>query len=242
MVRSGRWSISGSASASCGKGTLSPGRLPAGTAVDLSKWRDATPSAYFSEIAGKFKKAGILLYAYDFQFHETFTDHEIERGLQIGQELGGKCMVTSSATVSLAKRMAPFIEKYKLPVGMHGRTNVKDPNEFAGPESFVTAMGYSKYIGVNLDLGHYTAAGFDAVAFIEKHHDRILSIHLKDRQRNEGRSMPFGEGDTPIRECLQLLKRNRWKIPAHIEHDRGGDRVAEFKNSYEFCKQALAVH
>ena len=123
---------------------------------------------------------------------------------------------------------------------MHGRANVKDPSEFAGPASFETALGYSKFIGVNLDLGHYTAAGFDAVAFIEKHHDRILSIHLKDRQRNQGPSMAFGKGDTPIRECLQLLKRNRWKIPAHIEYDRGGDRVAEFKKAFEFCKQALA--
>jgi hypothetical protein len=52
--------------------------------------------------------------------------------------------------------------------------------------------------------------------------------------------MPFGEGGTPIRECLQLLKRNRWKIPAHIEHDRGGDRVAEFRKSFEYCRRALA--
>jgi sugar phosphate isomerase/epimerase len=222
------------------QGHVEPRPAIGSTDADMSKWRDETPSAYFREIAGKFKKAGILLYAYDFQFHDAFTNHEIERGLQIGQELGVRCMVTSSATVSLAKRMVPFVEKYRLPVGMHGRTNVTDPNEFAGPGSFETAIRYSKYIGVNLDLGHYTAAGFDPVAFMEKHHDRILSIHLKDRQRNQGRSVAFGEGDTPIRECLQLLKRNRWKIPAHIEHDRGGDRVAEFKKSYEFCKQALA--
>ncbi len=195
---------------------------------------------FLHEIAGKFRKAGIRVCAYDFQFRESFTDQEIERGLQSARELGVQCMVTSSATLSLAKRMAPFLEKHRMKAGMHGRTNVKDPNEFAGPETFEAALAYSPYIGVNLDLGHYTAAGFDAVAFIEKHHARIYSIHLKDRKKNQGPSVAFGEGDTPIRECLQLLKRNRWRIPAHIEHDRGGDRVAEFKKSYEYCKRALA--
>ena len=215
-------------------------RAASGKDAELSRWRDETPASYFHGIARRFRTEGIRLYSYDFQFRETFTDHEIERGLEIGRELGAHCMVTSSATVSLAKRMAPFIEKHKMPVGMHGRTNVMDPNEFAGPESFERALGYSRSIGVNLDLGHFTAAGFDAVSFIRKHHDRILSIHLKDRKRGQGGSMPFGEGDTPIRECLQLLKRNRWKIPAHIEHDRGGDRVAEFRKSFEYCRRALA--
>ncbi len=208
--------------------------------AELAAWREETPSTYFHEIAARFKTAGIRVYAYDFQFRDSFTDAGIERGLRIGRELGVPAMVTSSATLKLARRMVPFIEKHKMPVGMHGRTNVRDPNEFAGPETFERALTYSPSIGVNLDLGHYTAAGFDAAAFIEKHHGRILSIHLKDRLVNQGRSMPFGEGDTPIRACLQLLKRNGWRIPAHIEHDRGGDRVAEFRKSFEFCKRALA--
>ena len=221
------------------QGHVEPREL-SGNDAELSKWREKTPASYFGEIARKFRRAGIQVFAYDFQFRESFTDREIERGLQIARELGASCMVTSSATLSLARRMAPILEKRKMRVGMHGRTNVTDPNEFAGPENFEKALGYSGYIGMNLDLGHYTAAGFDAVAFIEKHHERIVSILLKDRLRNQGRSVPFGEGDTPIRECLQLLKRGAWKIPAHIEHDRGGDRVAEFRKSYEYCRDALS--
>ena len=148
--------------------------------------------------------------------------------------------MTSSATVSLAKRIAPFAEKHKMIVGMHGRTNLQDANEFGRPESYEQAIQFSRYIAINLDIGHYTAAGFDAIPFIEKHHDRIVSLHLKDRKRDQGKSMPFGERDSPVKECLELLKRNQWKIPAHIEHDRGGNRVAEVRRSYEFCKRALA--
>jgi sugar phosphate isomerase/epimerase len=145
-------------------------RAASGKDAELSRWREETPSRYFREIAGKFRKAGIHISAYDFQFRESFTDSEIERGLQVGHELGISCMVTSSATLSLAKRMAPILARHKMHLGVHGRTNVTDPNEFAGPENFERALAYSPYIGVNLDLGHYTAAGFDAVAFIRKHH------------------------------------------------------------------------
>jgi len=40
---------------------------------------------------------------------------------------------------------------------------------------------------------------------------------------------------------LQLLKENRWAIPANIEYEyKGADTVAEVKNCYEYCKSALA--
>ena len=209
--------------------------------IDLRKWREETPASYFGGIAQKFKQAGIRLYDYDYQFHENFEDQEIDRGFLMAKALGVKYMVTSSATISLARRMAPFAEKHRITVGMHGRTNLKDPNEFARPESYETAIGYSKYIAINLDIGHYVAAGFDPLPFIEKHHARIVSVHLKDRKKDQGPSMPFGLGDAPIREVLQLLKKNQWRIPVHIEYDvNGADRFAGFEKAYEYCKQALA--
>lgn len=209
--------------------------------MDLRKWRAETPTSYFGGIAGKLKDVGIRLYDYDYQFHENFDDEEIDRGFLMAKALGVKYMVTSSATIPLAKRMAPFAEKHRITVGMHGRTNLKDPNEFARPESYEAVLGYSKYIAINLDIGHYVAAGFDPLPFIEKHHARIVSVHLKDRKKDQGPSMPFGQGDTPIKEVLQLLKKNKWQIPVHIEYDvRGTDRLAGFEKAYQYCKEALA--
>jgi sugar phosphate isomerase/epimerase len=151
-----------------------------------------------------------------------------------------KCL-TASSNVSTAKRVNPFAVKAKMMVGMHNHSNIK-PNEFARPEDFAEAMsGQSNYIGVNLDIGHFVAAGYDPVEYIEKHHDRIVTIHLKDRKKNQGPNLPFGEGDTPIRECLQLLKTRKWKIPAVIEYEyRGKDTVEEVRKSYEYCKRMLA--
>jgi sugar phosphate isomerase/epimerase len=133
-------------------------------------------------------------------------------------------------------------DRHKITVGLHGHSNLTDPNEFATPESFAAALKMSKYFKVNLDIGHFTAANFDPVAYIREHHASITNLHLKDRKKNQGDNVPWGTGDTPIREVLQLLKRERWPIPADIEYEyRGqGTPVEEVAKCYAYAKQALA--
>lgn len=103
-------------------------------------------------------------------------------------------------------------------------------------------MKMSKYFKVNLDIGHFTAADFDALAYIREHHADITNLHLKDRKKHQGDNMPWGEGDTPIREALQLLKKERWPIRAYIEYEyRGaGSSVQEVKKCFVYAKAALA--
>ncbi|MCL5744466.1 MAG: sugar phosphate isomerase/epimerase, partial [Acidobacteria bacterium] len=208
-------------------------------AEELRKWRMETPLSHFKEIGDKVRAAGIELFAYNYSFRDTMTDEEINRGFEMTKALGAK-NITASATVSVAKRVAPFADKYKIYVGMHGHSNIKDPNEFAKPESFEKAMDYSKFIGINLDVGHFWAAGYDPVAYIEKQHARIIAIHLKDRKKDQGPNMPLGEGDTPLKECLQLMKAKKYKFPANIEYEyKGTDTMAEVKKCYAYCRKCL---
>ena len=68
-----------------------------------------------------------------------------------------------------------------------------------------------------------------------------MTIHVKDRKKNDGENMAFGEGDTPIKAVLQLLEQKKYKIPANIEYQyKEQDAVAEVKKCFEYCKQALA--
>ena len=207
---------------------------------ELRKWRMEVSLDEFKKIRKKIDAAGIVLYAYNYGFRDEYSDAEIERGFQMTQALGVN-RLTSTATVSVVKRVSAFAEKYKIYVGMHNHSNLK-PNEFARPEDFAAAMtGTSRYIGVNLDIGHYVAAGFDPVEYVAKHHDRIITLHLKDRKKNQGPNVPFGEGDTPNGEILRMLRDKKWAIPANIEYEyKGGDTVAEVKKCYEWCKRALA--
>jgi sugar phosphate isomerase/epimerase len=206
----------------------------------LRKWRLNASLDDIRRIRRKFDQAGIELSAYAYNIRDDFTDEEIARGFDVAQALGVN-VITTSATVSVTPRIAAQAEKYKIVVGMHGHSNIKDPNEFAKPESFVEAMKLSKYIAVNLDIGHFWAAGYDPVPFIEQHHARIVTLHIKDRKKNQGKNMPFGEGDTPIKEVLQLVKRKKYPIPANIEYEyEGGDTVVEVRKCYDYCRRALA--
>jgi sugar phosphate isomerase/epimerase len=100
--------------------------------------------------------------------------------------------------------------------------------------------GRSNRLAINLDIGHFTAANFDALDYLDKFHDRIVSLHIKDRRKNQGPNVPFGEGDTPIVAVLQRLRDRKWDIPAQIEYEyKGTDAITEVKRSFEYCQQAL---
>jgi sugar phosphate isomerase/epimerase len=210
---------------------------------ELKKWWLSAPPSHFHEIRTKFDNAGVKLYAFTYAFRKVMTDQEIECGFRAAQAMGVK-YITSSGNVSVAPRVDKYAQKYKIMVGFHGHDNTSNPDEFSTPDTFARAMkGASPYIGVNLDIGHFVAAGGDPVAYIREHHQKIVTLHIKDRKKNHGANMPFGQGDTPIVQVLCLLRDNKWKIPANIEYEYGDgknlDTIAEVKKCFEYCKQAL---
>jgi sugar phosphate isomerase/epimerase len=208
---------------------------------DLRRWRIETPLEHFQTIRKKFESAGIRVWAYNYSPDVRFTDEEINRGFEIAKALGAE-IITASATLESAKKIAPFADKHRMVVAMHNHSNTKDPNEFATPESFDAAMKLSKYFKVNLDIGHFTAANYDAVAYLKEHHASVTNLHIKDRKKNQGDNVPWGTGDTPIREVLQLLKREKWPIRAYMEYEhRGaGGAIEEVKTCFAYAKQVLA--
>ena len=79
-------------------------------------------------------------------------------------------------------------------------------------------LSYTKYNAVNLDLGHFTAGQNQSpVPFIKKNYARITHVHVKDRKLNNGPNVPFSQGDTPIKETLQLMRDNKWPFQAIVE-------------------------
>ena len=125
---------------------------------------------------------------------------------------------------------------------LFGHADVKNPDEVATPESFDAVMALSKYHAANLDIGHYTEAGYDPVAFIQKNHGRISNLHLKDKKTaaHGGQNGPWGTGDTPIKDCLKLLQKNKWDLPSNIEFEYDGDPVTEVAKCLQLCRDYLA--
>jgi len=205
----------------------------------LHQWRMSVPLDHFRSIRRMFDRAGVNLSAYNLSFQDDYSDDEIRRGFEMAVALGVK-VITASANKSVVTRVAPLAKRFRITVGMHNHWQ-QLPNEFATPEDFTRAMAVSPWITTNLDIGHFTAAGFDAVQFLTAHHDRIVSLHIKDAKRNsKGVFVPFGEGDAPIAPVLKLLRDRRWAIPANLEYEyAGGDSIDEVKRCLEYCTHAL---
>ena len=209
----------------------------------LKEWRKHVSMKDIEAVRKKLGNAGIKIQAYSNGIRKGLSDDEMDLIFNIVKTLGTDTL-TTSATVDVMDRVDFFAKKYRINVGMHNHSHTEDPNEFSSPESFARAMaGRSEFIKINLDIGHFTAANFDAVDFIRKNHSKIVCIHIKDRERNQGSNLPFGEGETPIVEVLQLIQKNQWLIPGNIEYEyKGQDAVAEVAKCMAYCKMALQMY
>jgi sugar phosphate isomerase/epimerase len=207
----------------------------------LQKWRATVSMDKFKDLRKTFDTAGVDIQLLCYNLAKGCTDDEIEYSFQMAKAVGAHA-ISSTAQISTSKRVAPFADKHKMMWGAHGHDRVDEPEEFATPESFARVMSFGKYMGVNLDIGHFTAANYDAVAYIKEHHARITNLHLKDRKKNHGPNVPWGQGDTPIQAVLQLLKKEKYPFPANIEYEYMGkdDPITEVTRCAQFCKDALA--
>ncbi len=208
----------------------------------LAEWRASATEATFKPVRAKIADAGIdlRLLCYNMNVKST-KDADIEYGFMMAKWLDVDAISTSTQ-VSMAKRIAPFADKHKMMVGFHGHADTANPDEVSTPETFAAVMAASKHHGANLDIGHYTQAGYDPVAFIQQNHARITNLHLKDKKKASRGSAngPWGTGDTPIKEVLKLVQKNKYKFPCNIEFEYDGDPVTEVGKCLQICRDTLA--
>ncbi len=211
-------------------------------AAKMTEWRLAAPMSKFEEFRKWYNDAGVSIYAFKLGLTMDSPDAEFDYAFKVTRALGANhlTMEMPDDKPELTAKIGKFAEKYNLMVGYHAHTQ-------ATPTTWDEAMAQSPMNGINLDIGHYTAAGnHDALAFIRKNHARITSMHLKDRKfpENGGANMMWGQGNTPIVEALQLLKKEGYKFPATIELEynppEGSDSVKEVARCLAYCKSALA--
>ena len=210
----------------------------------LVDWRKSSGPDTWKKVTKKFNDAGVDVHLLCYNMQDNMTDDDIEFGFVMAKGLGAKA-ITTSTTLTMAKRIAPIADKHKMLVGYHGHDQTSDPNQTATLESYDTLMAYGKYNGVNLDIGHFTASNYDAVDFIQKHHAKITNLHVKDRKKDHGPNVAeWGTGDTPIKPVLQLLKKEKYGFPANLEIEytipEGSDIVAEAKKCFAYVKSCLA--
>jgi hypothetical protein len=197
----------------------------------------------FKEFRKKYEDAGVLIQIVKFDGVDTMSDDVADYTFNLAKALGAHA-ISCEIPVSKTKWYGQFAAKHKMMVGYHGHTNITSPEAFGRPESWETAMSYSRYNGINLDIGHFVAGNSKSpVEFLKKYAGRITHIHLKDRKLDNGPNTVWGQGDTPIEEVLQLMKKEKYPFQGTIEFEyrvpEGSDEMKEIARCVEFCREAL---
>ena len=212
----------------------------AAKALALANWRASVSMDKFEQLRKMYKDAGVTIYAWKPNaLGEKNTDAEVDYAFRSAKALGATHVtVELPSDPAQSKRLGSFAEKHKIGIGYHGHLQQTIT-------AWDEALQQSPYNGLNCDIGHYVAAGFDPIPLLEQKHSRIYSTHLKDRKSkaNGGANMPWGEGDTPIVQALQLMKKNKYGFPATVELEyeipAGSDAVKEVAKCVEYCRIAL---
>ena len=223
-----------------GRAAPTPEQLAAQQAAarDLKTWRLSVSMDKFKALRKLYNDAGVQIYGFKLGLTTQMSDDEYEYTFNVAEALGAEQLTMElPGDGKLTRRIGEFAAKRKMMVGYHAHTQ-------ATLTMWDEAISQSKYNGVNLDIGHYVAGTSQSpIPMIRKHHDRITSMHLKDRKINEGPNMPWGRGDTPIKEVLRLMRKERYKFPATIELEYdpppGSDTMKEIARCLQYCKDAL---
>lgn len=210
-------------------------------AEEMKQWRLSVSMDKFKSLRKMYEDAGVQIYAFKLGLTLAMSDDEYQYTFNVAKALGcNHITMELPSEANLTKRIGEFATKEKMMVGYHAHTQ-------ATPQLWDEAMAQSKYNAINMDIGHYTAGtSSDPIPFVKRNHDRITSMHLKDRkyETNGGENMPCGQGQTPLREVLQLMKKDKYKFPATIELEytppEGSDSMKEIAKCLQYCKDALA--
>ncbi len=196
-----------------------------------------TQLAKCRELRKLYNDAGVNIHIHKIAFGPS--DEEVEFNFQVAKALGCEG-ITTERSDAMVKRLAPFAEKHRIRVGFHNHTTNYPQLDQPDP-----LLEHGKYIGLNFDVGHYVAGtkGKSPIPVLEKYHGHILNLHLKDRTADGG-NLPWGQGQTPLKEILQLMRKEKRTFPANIELEYKippeSGAVKEVAKCVEYCRAALA--
>jgi sugar phosphate isomerase/epimerase len=206
-----------------------------------TEWRLSVSMDKYKELRKLFNDAGVNIHIVKFS-PANWTDEEIDYAFRGAKILGAEG-ISNEIGHDACKRLGKFAEKHDMYAIFHNHLQPGDPDF-----SFDDFLGYSPNNMLNFDVGHYFGAtGQHPNGVIERLHDRIFSLHIKDKTGNNSepanKNLPWGEGETPLAEILNLIQKNNWKIYCDIELEyeipENSDAVIETTKCVEYCRNIL---
>ncbi len=211
------------------------------TAKAQHEWRLSVSMDKYKKLKKMYDKAGVGIHIVKFA-PANWSDEEIDYAFKAAKVLGAKG-ITNEIGEEACQRLGKFAEKHDMYAIYHNHLQPGEPGF-----SFDKFLAYSPKNMLNFDCGHYFGAtGKHPNELIERLHERIFSIHMKDKTGKEGNpantNMPWGKGETPIADILKLVQKNKWPIYFDIELEypvpEDSDAQKEVIKCVEYCKNIL---
>lgn len=165
------------------------------------------------------------LTCYTFGVSKTSLDPAQNRQLfEFAKLIGAKLIIVEPRDLAEWDSLEALVKEYdiKLAIHNHGKGSVYgDPATVQG-----ILAKRDKRIGVCLDVGWVTAAGFDAAKVFRDYGDRVFDLHFKDKKVEpaaDGKEVildvPVGTGAANYSGLFAEIKRTGWSGVLAIETD-----------------------
>lgn len=219
------------------------GDAPDNNTTKIREWRRTVSMDRVKEFRRMYDDGGVKIEILKVDGIFAMTPEELDYSFTMAKTLGARAISTEiSKNDEDVTRVGQFAERHQIMLALHGHATTTGAH-------YEHSYTLGKFVGTNLDIGHYVAGDNGSpVEFMKKHHARISHVHIKDRkldkQKKNGPNTVFGEGDTPIKEVLRLIRDNKWNIQATIEFEykvpESSTRMAEIARAIQYCRDALA--
>jgi sugar phosphate isomerase/epimerase len=166
------------------------------------------------------------LVCYTFGVAGTSKQKEENRKLfEFAKLMGIKLIVVEPGDMAIWDNLEELVKEYDVKLAIH---NHGQGSPYGNPETVKKVLAArDARIGVCLDVGHVTGAGFDAAKVFHDYNGRVYDIHLKDKKvtDNNGKKriddVKIGTGDANYKGLFEELRKSNWNGVLAIETDNG---------------------
>jgi sugar phosphate isomerase/epimerase len=207
----------------------------------MKEWRVAMPVSKLAPVKKLFDDAGIKIHIVKYS-PGRWSDEEIDYAFRSAKALGAKG-VSDEIGEEAVKKMGPIAEKNGMYAVFH--QHMQFATEGFSYDNFLKV---SPAVMMNFDAGHFFGStGLHPNTIIEKYHDRIFSIHIKDKTGPKtdppNMNQVWGQGEMPLADVLNLIKSRKWPIFCDIELEYEvkpwSNAVKETKTCVQYARQIL---
>ena len=178
---------------------------------ELAEFRKSSAAiAGWTELGKKLREAGINVHLLKFEAGDT--DELLDYSFAAANAVGAKGITTEGSAEKCASFGKIAARNGSLAVyhnhGQYANMTIGEIEKW---------LDMSPANRLNFDAPHYFGFGYedgpklDPMEFIEYFHDRIVSIHIKDKTSfknpyQSNQNQVWGQGETPLKEILELVR------------------------------------